>query len=156
MWRRDWGVEVLQHGTLLDKTSERKGFCYCSTWVRLCDQRSIIPNRKMLEIVADRQKEEQEMRETAREEELDTLVSRTGSRYLVINCCASCRVKIICGILVTTDVASVMLRSLCIKIYCIVHCSKTLHVLLLFTFHLWFLCCIILYFVLFLTCCSFY
>ena len=47
-------------------------------------------------------------RKTAREEKPAILVSGTGSRYFVTNCCASYRVEVIYGILVTTDVAYVI------------------------------------------------
>lgn len=43
----------------------------------------------MEKIVAGRQEEDEEMRETAREEKAAPLMSGSGSRYLAINCCAS-------------------------------------------------------------------
>lgn len=51
------------------------------------------------------------MRERAREEKPAILMSGTGSRHFVINCCSSYRV-VIYGILVTTDVACVIKVSL--------------------------------------------
>lgn len=75
------------------------------------------------------------MRETAREEKSAILMIGTGIRYLVINCCASSRVEVIYGILVTAAAACVTQRSLCIEAYCIVHyfsiflCAPTLQLL---------------------------
>lgn len=45
------------------------------------------------------------MRETVREEKSTILVTGTGIRYLVINCCSSSRVEVIYGILVTAAAA---------------------------------------------------
>lgn len=76
----------------------------------------------MQEIVAGRQEEGEEMRETAREEKAAPLMSGCGSRYLVINCYASCRVEVIYGIRVTIDLSCITETSLCIKVY-ILHCA---------------------------------
>lgn len=65
-------------------------------------------SRKMQEVVAGRQEEDEEMRQTAREETPAILVSGTGSKYFVKNGCASYRVEVIYGTLVTTDVACVI------------------------------------------------
>jgi len=49
----------------------------------------------MQAIVAGRQEQDEETTETAREEKPAILVSGTGSRYFVINCCASYSVEVI-------------------------------------------------------------
>lgn len=56
-------------------------------------------SRKIQEIGAGKWEEDEEMRETAREEKSAILMTGTGIRYLVINCCASSRVEVIYGIL---------------------------------------------------------
>lgn len=61
----------------------------------------------MQETVAGRREEDEEMRETAREEKPLNLVSGIGSRYFVINFCASYRMEVIYGTLVTIDVACI-------------------------------------------------
>lgn len=76
----------------------------------------------MQEIVAGRQEEDEEMRETAREEKAAPLVSGCGSRYSVINGYASYRVEVIYGIHLTIDLSCVTERSLCIEVY-ILHCA---------------------------------
>lgn len=80
----------------------------------------------MQEIVVGRQGEDEETREAAGGGGTPAILRLgTGGRYCAKNYCASSRVEVIYGILVTTDVACVTENSLCIEVYCIVHCFKT-------------------------------
>lgn len=77
------------------------------------------------------------MQETEKEEKAAPLMSGSGSRYLAVNCCASCRVEVIFCIHVIIDLSCITEMSLCIKFAYTALCitSKSSHVLSFFSFH---------------------